>query len=83
MNNDEGHNGWTNYETQRVYLEMFHEVEFYGWSTPAEVRHYAENMVIEESEGQLSLADGYALAFLQNVNWDQIWRALPKMGEAE
>jgi hypothetical protein len=75
MSTNQEYNGWTNYETWRVKLEIFDESECW-WSSPNEVRHYAENLVIGDSGKQLSLADSYAFAFLQNVNWKEIWLAL-------
>lgn len=79
MSSNQEYNGWTNYETWRVHLEIFDGSDCW-WSTPDEVRHYAESVVVENGYGQISIAESYALAFLQNVNWNEIWRALK--GEA-
>jgi len=73
------YNGWTNYATWRVNLELFDGVNAYQLSgrfvnSPSEIkdlaRDYAENIVYETStEG---IARDYALAFLSDVEWWEI-----------
>jgi hypothetical protein len=73
------YNGWTNYATWRINLELFDGVNAYQLSgrytnTPSEIkdlaRDYAENIIFETSiEG---LARDYALAFISDVNWWEI-----------
>jgi hypothetical protein len=73
------YNGWTNYATWRVNLELFDGVNAYQLSgrfvnSPSEIkdlaRDYAENLIYETStEG---LARDYALAFLSDVEWWEI-----------
>lgn len=72
------YNGWTNYATWRVNLEMFDGMvldPLDDWSpNPTtfanQLIDWAENMVEETStEG---IARNWALAFLQDVNWREI-----------
>ena len=73
------HNGWTNYATRRVNLEMFDSMtvlEFCGrhpvvFSELAdEIKSYAEKMIEEGSKP--GHARSYAYAFLSEVNWWEI-----------
>jgi hypothetical protein len=73
------YDGWTNYETWRVNLEMFDSMtvlEFCGKgsvvvSELAEgIKSYAEEMI--EAGSQPGYARSYAFAFLSDVNWTQI-----------
>jgi hypothetical protein len=80
--NDTTYNGWTNYATWRVNLEIFdgcEVVEMFDLTLDAyylgqDLKAYAEE-VIEMSVSDPnapSLALDYALAFLQEVNWREI-----------
>jgi hypothetical protein len=71
------YNGWTNYATWRVNLEMFD-----GW-TGRDVcggrasAHEAAQVLRETAEEMIGgdgLARDYALAFLSDVNWYEIAR---------
>lgn len=79
--NDRTYNGWTNYATWRVNLEMFdgQTLEDMGFSDIPDVwalsRHLestATDYIIDQCCG--GLAEDYALAFLGLVNWDEIAR---------
>lgn len=72
------YNGWTNYATWRVNLEMFDGCDLtdYGWQkmdgydlTQA-IKEYAEEFI--ELECGRGLTRDYALAFLSDVNWREI-----------
>lgn len=84
---DTKHNGWTNYATWRVNLEMFDATpfeEFLGDADPALICAYtladalkerAEYYIECEMEGKEgTFAESYARAFLSEVNWDEIAR---------
>jgi hypothetical protein len=76
METTEKHNGWTNYATWRVNLEIFDGLysDMEGERATAEgCKEYAEEVVSESGEG---LALDYAMAFLANVNWNEIAEAL-------
>lgn len=73
------YNGWANYATWRVNLEIFDgmtALDLTGKSvnSAAEVKdaaaEYAENLIDETS--QEGLARDYARAFLSDVNWWEI-----------
>ena len=62
------YNGWTNYATWRVNLEMFDGTESY-W-TAESAREFVEDIIIDSTpEG---VARDYAMAFLDDVNWHEI-----------
>ena len=62
------YNGWTNYATWRVNLEIFDGSNQY-WSADS-AREYVEEIIIDSTpEG---VARDYALAFLSDVNWYEI-----------
>jgi len=71
------YNGWANYQTWRVNLEIFDGQDPEGFDLDQSAYHlgkdlkaYAEELIIETSiEG---LARDYALAFLSDVNWTEI-----------
>jgi hypothetical protein len=74
MMTDETYNGWTNYETWRVNLEMF-DADF---SSDNDLDAYdlgqnLRDMALETVGGQASgIALDYAEAFLNSVNWYEI-----------
>jgi hypothetical protein len=69
------YNGWTNYETWRVNLEIFDGMDIGKWSDKYELskwmQEHAENL-ITDYKTETSLAQDYALAFLSAVNWYEI-----------
>ena len=79
---DTKHNGWTNYATWRVNLEMFDGVDVSDYA-PETIRDddaYTLSKLLEEYAGNAIDHDGtleglavdYARAFLQDVNWYEI-----------
>ena len=73
---NETHNGWTNYATWRVNLEIFDGLysDMEGEKVTAEsCKEYAEEVLSENGEG---LALDYAMAFIASVNWQEIAEAL-------
>jgi hypothetical protein len=67
MNNNR-YNGWNNYETWRVNLEIFDGGNFN--MAGFEMREFVEELIEDQScEG---LARDYALAFISNVDWQEI-----------
>jgi len=80
--NDKTYNGWTNYETWRVNLEIFDGFDpFDHFSDNQEdmqdnlaeyLKEYAQDLIYEAGGGDGNLAVDYALAFLQEVNWHEI-----------
>jgi len=82
---DKTYNGWTNYETWRVNLEVFDGMELEDISKTTNwdaydlgeyLKDYAEEMIFEghryDERRPSNLMEDYARAFLQNVNWREI-----------
>jgi hypothetical protein len=67
---DKTYNGWTNYQTWRVQLEIFDGMEIYEEMSREDVKDYAEGVI--EDTSSPGLARDYALAFLSDVDWDEI-----------
>jgi hypothetical protein len=64
------YNGWTNYATWRIALEIFDGYEF-GYEVSAEdCESFAEEIIFQNSSDTLS--DSYARAFLSDVNYHEI-----------
>jgi hypothetical protein len=81
------YNGWTNYATWRVNLEIFDgfdPVEYYSkadlndaYTLGDSLKDYAEQVIFECGEcNENSLAGSYAQAFLSDVNWTEIASAM-------
>lgn len=78
------YNGWTNYATWRVNLEMFDGLscEDLGYFTRYEIpkqsdvadylEHYAEEIIFMGCDSMTNLATSYAKAFISEVNWYEI-----------
>jgi hypothetical protein len=74
---DTTYNGWTNYATWRVNLEIFDGIEPREWfktddqyEMSKQLKDFAEELVTGDAgEG---LAADYALAFMADVNWYEI-----------
>lgn len=83
MTDTKEYNGWTNYATWRVNLEMldgidprdmdWHRMEIYDLSEA--IKAYCEEILeMEINHKGNSLVLSYALAFLDDVNWREIAR---------
>lgn len=62
------YNGWTNYATWRVNIEMFDGCESYY--SPEAAREFVEECI--ESTTEEGIARDYAMAFINEVNWHEI-----------
>lgn len=76
------HNGWTNYATWRVNLEVFEGMEVRelwpieardddAYSLSKQLEEYATEIVTDYGQKD-GFAVHYALAFLSDVNWYEI-----------
>ena len=65
---NENYNGWTNYATWRVNLELFDGSE--GTWTADSARDFVEDVIIDSTPD--GIARDYALAFISDVNWHEI-----------
>jgi hypothetical protein len=77
---DNRYNGWTNYATWRVNLEIFDGFdprEYWGGAIDSDAYDLGDFLkghveeLIEQTSGE-GLARDYALAFLSDVNWREI-----------
>lgn len=85
MSTDNRYNGWTNYATWRINLEIFdgfNPWDYYQVKTidpialSDDLKEYAEQVIFECGEcSETSLAGSYAQAFLSEVNWYEIAQA--------
>lgn len=80
MTQDDSYNGWANYATWRVNLEIFSDYPLDSIDSEDDVYDLAEqckeiahNIVAEHGNG---ITLDYAEAFLADVNWFQIAKAM-------
>ena len=72
MNENKEYNGWYNYATWRVNLEIFDGMnieEPYNWRM---CKDYVEEILEMQCENNNSLVFSYALAFINDVSWNEI-----------
>jgi len=76
------YNGWTNFATWRVMLEVFDGMGSVDIANAVEAQDFAE-LVIEHAfedpstrTGGGAIVEGWARAFLSDVNWDEIAEAV-------
>ena len=68
---NEKYNGWQNYETWRVNLEIFDGgLATYADMAGFEMREFVEELI--ENGSTEGLARDYAMAFISNVDWIEI-----------
>jgi hypothetical protein len=77
---DTKYNGWTNYATWRINLEIFDGFNPKDYFEDADgnwtdelaenIRQYALDVVCPEADGSLQVS--YAYAFMSEVNWHEI-----------
>ena len=78
------HNGWTNYATWRVNLEVFDGMDprEMGWQRLDKydlgevLKEYAVEVLEQQCAGAISLVFAYAMAFISEVNWREIAEAM-------
>lgn len=64
------YNGWTNYQTWRVYLEFFEFMEVEQEWDAGTLQEMLEEHITEQTDN--GLAQDYALAFIDAVNYHEI-----------
>jgi|3_EtaG_2_1085321.scaffolds.fasta_scaffold293039_1 hypothetical protein len=72
------HNGWTNYATWRVNLEIFDALDPEGQEVDHEwCKEFAEGIIFSVGNVDvISLVGSYASAFISDVNWHEIAKHL-------
>ena len=82
INKVNDYNGWTNYATWRVNLEILGDIQWVEEEieilSPEILEEYVENAVFENNgiTGHLGLMEDYARAFLANVNYREILESI-------
>lgn len=69
--NNEKYNGWTNYATWKMALEWFDNADAYDEPTHADACRELVECVLESNCDYLPALD-LAMAFLDDVNWQEI-----------
>lgn len=92
---DKTYNGWTNYATWRVNLEIFDVpdalinaalfdlITLEAWDLGHVLKDYVEGYIYEAGGGEGNIAVDYALAFLSDVNWYEIAKHMIDDAKAE
>ena len=70
--NDNKYNGWTNYATWRVNLEILGDIEFENKMSPDDLKEIVEDCVFNNTVEKDCLAADYARAFISQVNFYEI-----------
>jgi hypothetical protein len=70
MKTQHTYNGWTNYATWRIALEIFDGYEPGYEMGASDCEQFAEEIIFENNS--YTLSDSYARAFLSEVNWNEI-----------
>ena len=71
------YNGWTNYATWRINLEILGDIEFDEEVTPESLQEIVEDVVFA-NETAKGLIEDYARAFIDSVNFYEIADAINK-----
>ena len=81
---DQKHNGWTNYATWRVNLEMFDGYDPDGEPVSADMlQEMALELIAMDCQNTEGLVFSYAMAFIANVNWYEIAQHINEEYELE
>ena len=68
----EKHNGWTNYATWRINLEIIDGIEIETKTCAATIKEIIDDVVFSQYDGMNSLMYDYASAFISEVNFYEI-----------
>jgi len=70
----DSYNGWTNYATWRINLEILGDIEWseYDHVTVEDLEEIVEDCVFSNIDETNGLAEDYARAFLNDVNYHEI-----------
>ena len=66
------YNGWTNYATWRINLEIIEDVEFETQQTASDIEELVKSVVLDQLPQDYGLVYDYAEAFIDQVNFDEI-----------
>lgn len=68
------HNGWNNYETWKIHLEILGDINFDEPTNKYELKDIVDDAVFDNSVQKDCLAANYARAFISNVDFEEIAR---------
>tara|TARA_R110000765_G_scaffold87643_3_gene167996 strand:- start:1093 stop:1332 length:240 start_codon:yes stop_codon:yes gene_type:complete len=71
-----GHNGWNNYETWKIHLEILGDINFNEPTNKYELKDIVDDAVFDNSVQKDCLAADYARAFISNVDFAEIARTI-------
>ena len=72
----EKYNGWTNYATWRVNLEVINGIVFETKTCAATIKEIIDDVVFSQYDGMISLMYDYASAFISEVNFYEIAQSI-------
>jgi hypothetical protein len=72
----EKYNGWTNYATWRVNLEIIDGIEIDTKQCAASIKEIIDDVVFSQYDGMNSLMYDYARAFISEVNFYEIAQSI-------
>ena len=70
------HNGWTNYATWKVNLDIVRKIQFDEPITAEEVAHIVESTLFDGHTTSSSYVESYARAFIDQVDYSEIADAI-------
>ena len=70
------YNGWTNYATWRVNLEILGDIEFENKMSADDLKEIVEDCVFNNTVEKDCLAADYARAFISEVNFYEIAQSI-------
>ena len=70
------YNGWTNYATWRINLEIIDGIEIETKMCAATIKEIVEDVVFSQYDGTNSLMYDYASAFISEVNFYEIAQSI-------
>ena len=72
----EKYNGWTNYATWRINLEIIDGIEIETKTCAATIKEIIDDVVFSQYDGTNSLMYDYASAFISEVNFYEIAQSI-------
>ena len=69
---NKNYNGWSNYATWRVNLEILGDIEFETETSADDLKEIVEDVVFSQYDGMNSLMYDYASSFISEVNFYEI-----------
>ena len=78
--NENKYNGWSNYPTWRINLEILGDIQWDEYELQTldveMLKEYVEHVVFDNYSGKMGLVEDYARAFLANVDYREILESI-------